>query len=195
MKINKMPIVLMCSVVIFAAAYILYDIHSDDENSVRAAGQEYEQVNKVYESMSDNLKMIETYEETERELLDEINRSNIFQAIYQEEIINILNYAMKECNISADKVIFSEVRSVSADGGNINDEADMDENMSEQVENMTYMAVNAEFTSTYDALMLFIDRLQSGNTDISITNIQILNSDGGETVQCVISLKFYALQM
>lgn len=195
MKKNKTAIVSMCLLVMLATAYLIYKVYLADDVSFRSAGHEYEQISKIYDSMSDNLKMLGTYKKTQYVLLDEINRLNILQTIYQEEIINILNYAMRSCNINAGKITFSEIQDVSVDEGNRNNETCTDENISEQVARVTYMVVNAEFTSTYDVLMLFIDKLQDCNNDVSITNIQIMNSDGGEIVQCVISLKFYAMHM
>lgn len=193
MKIKKSIIITIVIIGIIAVAYLIYTIFMSDSSIFKSKINEYEQISNDYESMSHNLKKLKTYEKTRQELINEINQLNILKNIYQEEIIDILNNILEACEINLGKISFSEVRT--ANINEINNEEIENQDIVEEIIEAQAMTVTLEFSSTYDSLVLFIDEMQNSGTDISITNIKIINNEEGENVQCVITLNFYALPM
>lgn len=194
MKINRASIVLLCLAGISIIIYLIYTLFMPDNDLFSSVDTEYEQINITYESISRNLKMLKTYEKVEEDLQNEIKRLNIIHNIYLEEVINILNYVLETCNINANKITFSEIQTVYIIDETISESIKQTTATEEGIE-MTAMTVSIEFSSTYNDLLMFVDQIQSYETEIGILNIRILYADGGEGIQCFINLNFYAMPL
>ena len=127
-------------------------------------------------------------------LLKEINSLNVLTEIKQEQIIEILNKTMLNCNIEAISIDFSEEIPISVNNSNNKIEMLADEITNEDtIHNAVMISVQVEFKSNYNNMIEFVDELQKIPMEMVIESIRIYMENGN--VHGVMDLSFYAVLM
>lgn len=192
MKKNRAVILICIFVIALSALYVTKSIINKG-NLTASYFEEYNKIKQTYEAMFEHLKYKKEYEAKEQDLQDDINDLNLLKALDQDEIIIILDECIKAGNLMVSNIAFSEIKQISLSAENELIEYTL-EAESNDLSNFPIEMINVhiEFNSTYDDMILFVDKLQGYETEICITNISILNEEG-ERVYCTIDLSFYAM--
>lgn len=152
------------------------------------AAEEFNSINSEYESMYQNLNMKNIYEENKIKLLNKISELNIDNEILQDNIINVLNNISKKNNIELGNIKFSEIMPAFTDNSKWPEESEG----LQQENDAVCMKVTVDFDSDFNDMLLFIDDIKNGKTEISVIDISILLLDS-DKVHVMLNLMFYAL--
>ena len=144
-------------------------------------------ISSEYETMYDNIKKRNYYDNSLLDLNSKINELNIMTNLRQEQIIDILNEHLSICGIEASGISFSEGKSINDNDGETTDEAAVFE--AEEI------SVEMNFKSSYANMLKFIDEIQNSNTDVVIRNVRVSLSGENDSVYGIVILGFYALPM
>lgn len=190
MKLSKREKILILILFVVLLIYIFYKfVPIKSIFNMNDLKSEYKNILNSYETMTQNIKMKKDYEEKEEELKYEIEKLNILPNIKQERVIDLLDKLISESNINIYSINFTEISPLITDENK--DESESIE-LSVQKEEIVFMKVNMEFTSNYDELILFIDKIQNNSYNLAITNIQMLSQNENE-IKCIIDISFYAI--
>lgn len=191
MKKNK-TVILICLCAIVLSAFNIAKSINLIKISTNSSSHDYNIIKYTYESMFKNIKSKNDYEALEQDLQSKIKNLNFLNTLNQDEILAILEECTKEGKLNVSNIAFSDIRQFSLNK----------ENQPESIESFNVssfpievMDVYIEFSSTYENMILFVNKLQSNRIEIIITKINILNEDEGEKVCCTIDLTFYAVKM
>jgi Tfp pilus assembly protein PilO len=191
MKLSKREKIFISILFVVLLTYIFYKfVFLKSIFNISDLESEHENVLNSYETMTQNIKMKKDYEEKEEGLKYEIEKLNILPAIYQEKVIDLLDKLILETNIKVYSIDFTEIIPLLTDENE--NKSESTEDLTELKNEIILMTVNIEFTSNYDELLLFIDKIQNNSYNIAITNIQILSQNESE-IKCIIDISFYAI--
>lgn len=195
MKNNKCIKALICLVVVFVIFYILKNnVPAKAVGKLSSKQDEYLKIKIDYENMADNFKKKKYYEDSADKLLKEINALDVLTDIKQEQIIEILNENISNCNIEATSINFSEVIPVRINNSNNAEVVQSEEILNENAtQNAVMISVQIEFKSSYDNMLKFVDELQNSSINIVIENMRIYMDK--DNVYGVMDLSFYAVPL
>ena len=185
---------LICLVVVFVIFYMLKNnVPAKAVGKLSSKQDEYLKIKNNYENMSDNFKKKKYYEDRIEKLLEEINALNVLTDIRQEQIIDVLNANISNCNIEATRINFSEVIPVCIN--NSNDESMQSEEATNEnsAQNAVMISVQIEFKSSYDNMLRFVDELKSSSINIVIENMRVYMDN--DNVYGFMDLRFYAVPL
>lgn len=199
MKKNKVVILICLCMFALSSFYVAKSINlfGKPNNS----SQDYSYIKSTYDTMFENFESNKDYEALEQNLLDEIKDLNLLNTLSQDEILAILDECTNVGRLNVSNIVFSEIREISLSSEESNEESTEvstelsdDEGDSMQSFPIEVIDVRIEFYSTYENMILFVNRLQNYESKISIASISILNKEEEEKVHCTIDLKFYAVK-
>lgn len=189
MKRNKLVVIICFIAIALSALYVAKSI-SNNRSSSNSSSEEYFKIKNTYEVMFENLKSKKDYEDLKQDLQDDINGVKLLKLLSQDEILVVLDECINVGKLNVSNISFSEIRQINLNNENESMDYTLEAKSSFPIE---VINVHIEFNSTYDDLILFVDKIQGYKTEISITNISILNGEEGEMVYCTIDLSFYAI--
>ena len=169
---------------------------------------EHSQKKNLYETMSQNIIQINTFEEKAQSLIEEVNN------LQQEKVIIFLNNYLNSSNINASNISFTDEKAVpmsyvvipgeKRESGTLQDlmyeidgrtTANVETSESDEKEenqlSARQVSANITFDSTYADMIDFIDSIQNNPVDISITSINTIAE--GDILQGTMNLNFYEI--
>lgn len=167
---NKFLIIIAFGLIFFIVSVLPFRVLS--KLSLR---EEYDNINRKYDYMVENLKKKPLYENDQEDLLSKVSKLNIDREISQAEIIRVLD-KNSNGNIQVKTISFSEIEDLFQDKGPV------------------YMRVRLDFHSEFESMLTYIDNIKSCERKISISDISIFQMEG-EGVNVVMNLIFYGLDI
>jgi type IV pilus assembly protein PilO len=175
---------------------------------------EHSQKKNLYETMSQNIIQINTFEEKAQSLIEEVNNLNVISDLQQEKVIIFLNNYLNSSNINASNISFTDEKAVpmsyvvipgeKRESGTLQDlmyeidgrtTANVETSESDEKEenqlSARQVSANITFDSTYADMIDFIDSIQNNPVDISITSINTIAE--GDILQGTMNLNFYEI--
>jgi len=195
MKLSKREkyfiLVLLISIIVLIFSK-LAPLITVNKNSTK---ENYIKTKEIYVNMSQNINMLNYYEDEKVKLKTEIAEISVLPEIKQENIIEILYKNLSSCGIEITSLNFSEpmltLFDISTNEMVSESQIDNNEKNNNELSVLT-MIVNVEFKTNYTNILEFIDKLKDNNFDIAITNIHIIKSDFNK-VQGIVDVNFYAI--
>lgn len=203
MKKNKIVILICLCIILVTFLYVANSI-SIIKKPPNSPSKDYNNIKSTYDVMVGNLKSNKNYEALEQNLHSEINDLNILTTLSQDGILYILDECTKEGELNVSSIVFSEIRQIGlseeneetglvevSEAAETSGVSDVDNTQSFPIE---VIDVCIGFNSTYEDMILFVNKLHNYESDISIYSINILNKEEEERVYCTINLNFYAIK-
>ena len=187
MKNNRFLKIMIC-IAVSVFLLVMFKFNSSAAYSMFGSDKdEFQMISSEYETMCDNIKKKNYYENSVLDLNSKINDLNVMTNLRQEKIIDILDEHLSNCSIDASGISFSEVKSINDYDGEATDEAAEFE--AEEI------SVELNFKSSYANILKFIDEIQNSNSNVVIRNVRISLSGENDSVYGTVVLGFYALPM